>query len=91
MPDADGVIADEGERSTSAGDRVFVWVLDPLDGTNNCAIGIRPVGAARYEAAPTPFLASNPSSHELAVTACRAVLAAQPVADRPSGDSPTAE
>jgi myo-inositol-1(or 4)-monophosphatase len=37
---ADGIIAEEGERAASAGGREFVWVLDPLDGTNNYAIGI---------------------------------------------------
>jgi myo-inositol-1(or 4)-monophosphatase len=37
---ADGVIAEEGERVPAAGDPAFVWVLDPLDGTNNYAIGI---------------------------------------------------
>ncbi len=31
---ADGVIAEEGERRVSGGDRELVWVLDPLDGTN---------------------------------------------------------
>ncbi len=33
----------------------------------------------------------NPSSHDLGATACRAALAAQPVADRASVDSPIAE
>jgi myo-inositol-1(or 4)-monophosphatase len=35
----DGVIAEEGV-STAGGDGEFVWVVDPLDGTNNYALGI---------------------------------------------------
>jgi len=37
---SDGIIAEEGERAAGAGGRAFVWVIDPLDGTNNYAIGI---------------------------------------------------
>lgn len=37
---ADGIIAEEGERGMCRGDCEFVWVLDPLDGTNNYAVGI---------------------------------------------------
>ncbi len=34
----DGLIAEEGESARS--DREFVWIVDPLDGTNNYALGI---------------------------------------------------
>jgi myo-inositol-1(or 4)-monophosphatase len=36
---ADGTLAEEGEVSVGL-DREFVWILDPLDGTNNYALGI---------------------------------------------------
>jgi myo-inositol-1(or 4)-monophosphatase len=36
---SDGVLAEEGIRSFYL-DREFVWVIDPLDGTNNYALGI---------------------------------------------------
>jgi len=35
----DGVVAEEGEHRIHP-EREFVWVLDPLDGTNNYALGI---------------------------------------------------
>ena len=35
----DGVVAEEDERRARV-DREFVWVVDPLDGTNNYALGI---------------------------------------------------
>ncbi len=35
----DGLVAEEGARGAGL-DREFVWVLDPLDGTNNYALGI---------------------------------------------------
>jgi len=35
----DGIVAEEGEHR-AATDREFVWVVDPLDGTNNYALGI---------------------------------------------------
>jgi myo-inositol-1(or 4)-monophosphatase len=35
----DGILAEEGERTMGA-DREFVWIVDPLDGTNNYALGI---------------------------------------------------
>jgi myo-inositol-1(or 4)-monophosphatase len=35
----DGVIAEEGDHGARL-DREFVWVVDPLDGTNNYALGI---------------------------------------------------
>ena len=35
----DGVVAEEGEERARV-DREFVWVVDPLDGTNNYALGI---------------------------------------------------
>lgn len=38
FPD-DGIVAEEG-CATDPGDREFVWVIDPLDGTNNYALGI---------------------------------------------------
>jgi myo-inositol-1(or 4)-monophosphatase len=38
FPD-DGIVAEEG-LAIHPGDREFVWVLDPLDGTNNFALGI---------------------------------------------------
>lgn len=36
---ADGVVAEEGTHRAQL-DREFVWVVDPLDGTNNYALGI---------------------------------------------------
>lgn len=38
FPD-DGTLAEEGEVAAGL-DREFVWILDPLDGTNNYALGI---------------------------------------------------
>jgi myo-inositol-1(or 4)-monophosphatase len=35
----DGVVAEEGARAPG-GEHEFVWVLDPLDGTNNYALGV---------------------------------------------------
>jgi myo-inositol-1(or 4)-monophosphatase len=35
----DGALAEEGDVATGL-DREFVWVLDPLDGTNNYALGL---------------------------------------------------
>jgi myo-inositol-1(or 4)-monophosphatase len=35
----DGILAEEGVRG-DPGDREFVWAVDPLDGTNNFALGI---------------------------------------------------
>jgi myo-inositol-1(or 4)-monophosphatase len=35
----DGVVAEEG-LATDPGAREFVWIVDPLDGTNNFALGI---------------------------------------------------
>jgi myo-inositol-1(or 4)-monophosphatase len=35
----DGVLAEEGDLALGA-DREFVWAIDPLDGTNNYALGI---------------------------------------------------
>jgi myo-inositol-1(or 4)-monophosphatase len=35
----DGVVAEEGDLTVGV-DREFVWALDPLDGTNNYALGI---------------------------------------------------
>jgi myo-inositol-1(or 4)-monophosphatase len=35
----DGIVAEEGDHRTRV-DREFVWVVDPLDGTNNYALGI---------------------------------------------------
>jgi myo-inositol-1(or 4)-monophosphatase len=34
----DGIVAEEGDPAMA--DREFVWVVDPLDGTNNYALGI---------------------------------------------------
>jgi myo-inositol-1(or 4)-monophosphatase len=34
----DGVLAEEGDPAMA--DREFVWIIDPLDGTNNYALGI---------------------------------------------------
>jgi myo-inositol-1(or 4)-monophosphatase len=36
---ADGILAEEGMQAIH-GEREFVWVLDPIDGTNNYALGI---------------------------------------------------
>src|SRR5687767_14853807 len=35
----DGIVAEEG-LAANPGPREFVWVVDPLDGTNNFALGI---------------------------------------------------
>jgi len=35
----DGALAEEGDVATGL-DREFVWILDPLDGTNNYALGL---------------------------------------------------
>jgi myo-inositol-1(or 4)-monophosphatase len=35
----DGTLAEEGEVATGI-DREFVWILDPLDGTNNYVLGL---------------------------------------------------
>lgn len=35
----DGILAEEGVP-TSGADREFVWIVDPLDGTNNYALGL---------------------------------------------------
>jgi len=53
-------------------------ITDPL------GRAIFPVDTARYEGAPIPFLAGNPSSHDLVLAACRRALGSRPTVDHAS-------